>query len=176
MDELINAIAIGNIEISGKKIEYEAVSEEYIIYGENGQEEATIFMTAYICQNTEKRDKPILFAYNGGPGSASIFLNIGGLGPRIIDLGDGVSVPFNPPFSMKDNKNTVLDICDLVFIDPIGCGFSRILTKEAVKKYASSQEDAKSMICGINNFLSRHKRWNCPVFLLGESYGTVRAH
>ena len=59
MDELINAIAIGNIEISGKKIEYEAVSEEYIIYGENGQEEATIFMTAYICQNTEKRDKPI---------------------------------------------------------------------------------------------------------------------
>lgn len=175
MDELINAIAIGNIEISGKKIEYEAVSEEYIIYGENGQEEATIFMTAYICQNTEKRDKPILFAYNGGPGSASIFLNIGGLGPRIIDLGDGVSVPFNPPFSMKDNKNTVLDICDLVFIDPIGCGFSRILTKEAVKKYASSQEDAKSMICGINNFLSRHKRWNCPVFLLGESYGTVRA-
>lgn len=174
-EHLINSVASGYIEINGEKIEYEAVSEEFVVRDEKGEEEATLFMTSYLRKDSQIEGCPILFAFNGGPGSASVFLNLGGIGPEIIDLGDGLSASFNPPFHMKENKDTILDICDLVFIDPIGCGYSRILTEKAVKKYAASQEDAKAIIYGINSFLSRHKRWNCPLFILGESYGTVRA-
>ncbi len=174
-DEMIDLRVCDNIELTGGKIEYEAISEEFMMLDEKGEEEATLFMVSYLRKGDHSEGRPILFAFNGGPSSSSIFLNIGGMGPKIIDFGDGLSTSFNPPFHMKENRDSILDICDLVFIDPVGCGYSRVLTEKAVKKYASSQEDAKAMICGINSFLSRHKRWNCPIFILGESYGTVRA-
>lgn len=174
-DDLIYARVVNTVHINGQDVEYEAVSEEIPLPDENGGTDATLFMTSYLRLNAEKTGRPILFAFNGGPGSASVFLHLGGLGPQIIDLGDGISAPFDPPFRMKENAACILDICDMVFMDPVGCGYSRALTGDAVKKYASSQEDAKAMLLGIDRFLSRHKRWNCPVFILGESYGTVRA-
>lgn len=174
-DDLIYARVVNTAHINGQDVEYEAVSEEIPLPDENGGTDATLFMTSYLRLNAEKTGRPILFAFNGGPGSASVFLHLGGLGPQIIDLGDGISAPFDPPFRMKENAACILDICDMVFMDPVGCGYSRALTGDAVKKYASSQEDAKAMLLGIDRFLSRHKRWNCPVFILGESYGTVRA-
>lgn len=173
--ELLYAKTTGSISINGASVEYEAVSEEIPLTNENGETDATIFMVSYSRLGVEQSGRPLLFAFNGGPGSASVFLHIGGLGPKIIDFGDGTSMPFDPPFNMHDNEGCLLDICDLVFVDPVGCGYSRVLTPEAERKYASSQQDAKSVLLAIDQFLHRHKRWNCPLYILGESYGTVRA-
>lgn len=132
-DDLIYARVVNTVHINGQDVEYEAVSEEIPLPDENGGTDATLFMTSYLRLNAEKTGRPILFAFNGGPGSASVFLHLGGLGPQIIDLGDGISAPFDPPFRMKENAACILDICDMVFMDPVGCGYSRALTGDAVK-------------------------------------------
>lgn len=103
-DDLIYARVVNTVHINGQDVEYEAVSEEIPLPDENGGTDATLFMTSYLRLNAEKTGRPILFAFNGGPGSASVFLHLGGLGPQIIDLGDGIPAPFDPPLSHERER------------------------------------------------------------------------
>lgn len=119
------------------------------------------------------RPRPITFCFNGGPGSSSVWLHIGGLGPRRIVFDDKGLPQY--PTRLEDNNDSLLDITDLVFIDPVSTGFSRAIPYESTKTYHGITEDVKSVGEFIRLYLSRFNRWGSPRFLAGESYGTTRA-
>lgn len=159
--------------IRGKEVQYTAASEEFPFFDELGEMEYTIHTISYVRTDGVVSGRPVIFAYNGGPGAASTLVNLGALAPERVKMGDAVSMHFTPPFEMETNPDTVLDICDIVTIDPIGCGFSRIFKPE-VKRYFNSESDASVIVQVIYKWLSAHRKWNCPVFIMGESYGTIR--
>jgi len=115
-----------------------------------------------------------MFSFNGGPGSSSVWLHLGALGPRRVRMLDDGALP-PPPYKMEENPHTWLDQTDLVFIDPVGTGFSRAIKAEEGKKFWNVKGDVESIGEFIRLYLTRYKRWNSPLFLVGESYGTTRA-
>jgi len=162
------------ITVGGKVLHYTATTGYMPLRNtETDAVEAHIFFVAYTLDNpTGKR--PLMFSFNGGPGSASIWLHLGAIGPkRVKMLPDGEMPP--PPFELIDNQETWLDQTDLVFIDPVGTGFSRATKKELGKKFWSVEGDIGSVGDFIRLYLTRYQRWNSPLFLVGESYGTTRA-
>lgn len=162
------------IHVGGRVLHYTATTGYMPIRNEeNGEVEANIFFMAYTIDNAAPR-RPLMFSFNGGPGSASIWLHLGAIGPRRVKmLADG-SMP-QPPFELVDNEDTWLDQTDLVFIDPVGTGYSRAIRKEQGKKFFGVKGDITSVAEFIRLYLSRYQRWNAPLFLVGESYGTTRA-
>lgn len=136
---------------------------------------AQIFFMAYTLDQAEGEPaRPLTFAFNGGPGSASIWLHMGALGPKRVKLNaDGTMPP--PPFRLIDNDDTWLTETDLVFVDPVGTGFSRAKSEEAGQTYWNYQGDIESVAEFIRLYLTRYGRWTSPLFLAGESYGTIRA-
>ena len=166
--------AAGSCEINGKKIEYDTVCEDVVFESEHTPV-ASMFSYSYIAKN-EGENRPVLFVFNGGPGAASIQLHIGFLGPQRVKYPDAVRPSINPPYEVEDNPNFLLDQCDLVFIDPVGTGYSRIWDPEKASEiFWSVDGDAHSMVLFIENWLSKYGRWNSSKFLCGESYGTIRA-
>lgn len=140
---------------------------------ETDEVEANMFFVAYTLDNAPP-NRPLMFSFNGGPGSASIWLHIGAIGPRRVKmLPDGSMPP--PPFELVDNQQTWLDQTDLVFIDPVGTGFSRATKKDFEKKFFGLKGDISSVGEFIRLYLTRYQRWTSPLFLVGESYGTTRA-
>jgi len=142
---------------------------------EDGQPWASMFYVAYTrsdVQNMSKR--PITFSFNGGPGSASIWLHMGALGPRRVDMGPEGEQP-KPPYHLADNQDTALEFTDLVFIDPVSTGFSRPAPGENPAQFHSFEGDLQSVAAFIRLYLVRSERWDSPKFLAGESYGTTRA-
>jgi carboxypeptidase C (cathepsin A) len=115
-----------------------------------------------------------MFSFNGGPGSASIWLHLGAIGPRRVKMLPDGAMP-QPPFELVDNEDTWLDQTDLVFIDPVGTGYSRATKKDLAKKFFGVKGDISSVAEFIRLYLSRYQRWTSPLFLVGESYGTTRA-
>lgn len=166
----ISSQVLGKTNIKGTDIEYITTSEEFNLYDELKEVNATMFMISYERTNIEKLGRTIIFAYNRGPDSASIVLHIGGLGPKRISFKDALNMRFNPPFEMENNPDCILDICDIVFIDSVGCGYSHLLKDSVVQKYANSKEDAKSIVLGISNWLTKHNRWNSPIIILGVTF------
>lgn len=162
------------IHVSGGVLHYTATTGYMPIRNEeNGEVEANIFFIAYTVDNPAPK-RPLMFSFNGGPGSASIWLHLGAIGPRRVKmLADG-KMP-QPPFELVDNEDTWLDQTDLVFIDPVGTGYSRAIKKDQAKKFFSVKGDISSVAEFIRLYLSRYQRWNAPLFLVGESYGTTRA-
>jgi carboxypeptidase C (cathepsin A) len=139
----------------------------------SGDTEAKIFYMAYTLDNPPA-DRPLMFSFNGGPGSSSVWLHLGALGPRRIKmLDDGMLPP--PPYEMEDNQQTWLTETDLVFIDPVGTGYSRAAKPELANKYFGLNGDIESVGEFIRLYLTREQRWLSPLFLVGESYGTTRA-
>src|SRR5215213_1701432 len=139
----------------------------------SGEAEARIFYIAYTLDNPPA-NRPLMFSFNGGPGSASVWLHLGALGPRRVKmLDDGFMPP--PPYQLEDNEQTWLTETDLVFIDPVGTGYSRATKAEFAPKFFSLQGDLESVGEFIRMYLGRYERWNAPLFLVGESYGTTRA-
>ncbi len=136
---------------------------------------AKVFYIAYTRQDDENASKrPVAFTFNGGPGSASIWLHMGGLGPRRAVLSDrGEALP--PPYKLEDNNESWLDKTDLVFIDPVSTGFSRTEPDEDPKKFHGFSEDIESVSEFIRLYLTKNQRWSSPKFIIGESYGTTRA-
>ncbi len=118
--------------------------------------------------------RPISFLYNGGPGSSSIWLHMGAFGPRRVVTTDARPTP-PPPFKLVDNAESLLDKTDLVFIDPVGTGFSRAVGKAKDKDFWGVDQDVKSLAQFIATYIRRNGRWNSPKFLIGESYGTFRS-
>src|SRR5687767_15063587 len=141
----------------------------------SGETEARIFFMAYTLDGTtDPKTRPLMFSFNGGPGSASVWLHLGALGPRRVRmLDDGMMPP--PPYEMVDNDSSWLDETDLVFIDPVGTGYSRAAKPDLASKFFGVNGDIESVGEFIRLYLGRSERWASPLFLVGESYGTTRA-
>ena len=164
-----------SVTINGERIEYTAVAGTIVLRDAEEKPTASIFYIAYTRNGVENVSKrPITFSFNGGPGSASIWMHLGLLGPRRVQLkDDGAAVP--PPYKLVDNEYSLLDETDLVFIDPVSTGFSRAVKPDEAKKFHSVESDLSSVGDFIRLYTTRNSRWDSPKFVIGESYGTTRA-
>ncbi len=156
-------------ELSGKRPEEETGEED-----KNPKAEASMFYVAYFKKGVPSGDRPITFLYNGGPGSASMWLHMGAFGPRRVVTRDAGHTPASP-YQVVDNAYSLLDASDLVFIDAPGTGFSRIAGKDKEKAFFGVDPDAYAFSQFIMGFLSQYGRWNSPKYLFGESYGAPRS-
>jgi len=164
-----------SVQAGGKTLQYTATVAQMPIKNASGETEAHIFYVAYTLDGVMDYGKrPLAFCFNGGPGSASLWVHLGAMGPRSPKLLPTGNMP-PPPYEMKDNPNTWLDQTDLVFIDPVGTGYSRAKTVEIARRMNSVQGDLQSVGEFIRMYLVRNNRELSPLFLAGESYGTFRA-
>ncbi|WCL53236.1 peptidase S10 [Gimibacter soli] len=160
----------------GTAVSYKAVAGETYLKDENGEPTAAIFSTSYI--RTDVKDsvsRPVFFVFNGGPGSASVWLHMGIYGPKRIIVPSDAKDDGAAPFTLVDNPDSILDQVDMVFIDPVGTGWSRAIGKGKSEDFWGVKEDAKSVAEFIRIWLQKNNRWNSPKYLSGESYGTTRA-
>lgn len=163
------------ITIGGQQIHYTATTGTLLLKDEADKPIALFGFTAYTKDGvSDPSQRPITFAYNGGPGSSSIWLHMGALGPKRVIIDDpGVTPP--APYRIEDNQFSLIDVSDLVMIDPVGTGLSRPVGKAKGSDFWGVDEDIKSVSNFIFQYISANNRWNSPKFLLGESYGTTRS-
>jgi len=174
MTEVPPVVTHHQITLDGKLLKYTATAGRLPIKRGDGKIEAEMFYVAYTLDGQDAARRPLTFAFNGGPGSASIWLHMGALGPRKVVLQpDGFMPP--APYHIEDNAYTLLDKSDLVLIDAIGTGFSRPADAELMKKFWGVKGDIEAFSEFIRLYISRNERWSSPLFILGESYGTTRA-
>jgi carboxypeptidase C (cathepsin A) len=174
MTEAAAVVTHHQITIDGKVLKYTATAGRLPIKRGDGRIEAEMFYVAYTADGQDAAKRPLTFAFNGGPGSASIWLHMGALGPRKVVLQpDGFMPP--APYRMEDNAYTLLDKSDLVLIDAIGTGFSRAADSEMFKKFWGVKGDIEAFSEFIRLYITRNERWASPLFLFGESYGTTRS-
>jgi len=167
------------ITINGKELHYTVTAGTLLLKEEDEQEgekpKAMIFYVAYQLQCDQPvTQRPLTFSFNGGPGSSSVWMHLGLLGPKRVLL-DDEGMPLPPPYKLVPNDYTLLDKTDLVFIDPVSTGFSRPVPGEKAETYHNVKKDIESVGDFIQRFTTRNKRWGSPKFLIGESYGTTRA-
>jgi carboxypeptidase C (cathepsin A) len=163
------------ITLEGKRLNYTATVGHTTMLDDKQEKLSHIFYTAYtLDQVGDKSKRPVTFVFNGGPGSSSVWLHMGALGPkRILMNDDGSSVP--PPYQIVDNEYSWLDKTDLVFIDPVETGYSRPASGVDKKEFTGYKEDLESVGDFIHKYITKNGRWNSPKYLAGESYGTTRA-
>ncbi len=162
------------IMLDGKVLKYTATTGRLPLKRGDGKIEAEMFFVAYTLDGQDAEKRPLTFAFNGGPGSATIWLHMGALGPRRAGLRpDGLLPP--APYHIADNPHTLLDKSDLVLVDAISTGFSRAANSEMSKKFLGVKGDIDAFSEFIRLYLTRYERWSSPLFLFGESYGTTRA-
>jgi carboxypeptidase C (cathepsin A) len=162
------------ISLGGKPLRYTATTGYMPMKDEEGKLKANIFFVAYVKDGGDPARRPITFAFNGGPGSSSVWLHLGALGPKRVPMTDEGWAP-PPPYRLTDNADTWLSFTDLVFIDPVTTGFSRPATGEKAEQFHGLTEDIQSVGDFIRLYTTRYQRWTSPKFLAGESYGTTRA-
>jgi carboxypeptidase C (cathepsin A) len=186
----------GSVTVGGTKIEYCAVAGTLLVHPQdwddaapasdttakgdtddspkNQPTQASMFYVAYLKRDAQPAARPLTFLFNGGPGSASVWLHMGAFGPRRVDTADAThSAP--APYRLVNNDQSLLDASDLVFIDAPATGFSRVSGPEKDKAFYGIDEDAHAFAAFITQFLTKYQRWNSPKYLFGESYGTMRA-
>ena len=164
-----------SIRVDRSAIDYDAVVSSITLTDQAGEPTGELFYTGYFRTDIpDAGSRPIIFAYNGGPGSASFWLHMGIMGPRRVVTPE-VGPQGAPPYPLEDNRFTLLDLADIVMVDPIGTGFSHPLGDTPGSHFWGIDEDAASLAQFIRRFLSEHRRWNAPRYLLGESYGTTRS-
>ncbi len=165
------------ITLNGEKLNYTVTTGTIILKEEDVEEgekqKASIFYVAYT-KNDASEDRPVTFSFNGGPGSSSVWLHLGLVGPKRV-LMDDEGMPVGPPHKLVDNEFTLFDQTDLVFIDPVSTGYSRSVPKEKPDQFHTVKKDIESVGEFIRIWTTRNKRWTSPKFLIGESYGTTRA-
>lgn len=184
----------GAVTVEGRAIAYDAIAGTIIVHPQNYDDaawrekaavggdpakeplsaEASMFYVAYVKKGMPAASRPVTFLFNGGPGSATVWLHMGAFGPRRVVTTDDSHTPA-APYRVVDNAYSLLDASDLVFIDAPGAGFSRIAGKDKEKAFWGVDQDAHAFDEFIKAFLTRHGRWNSPKFVFGESYGTPRA-
>ena len=164
-----------SIKIDNKLISYTATVGTLILKNEKNEPIASIGYTAYTKDaEADMGKRPVTFSYNGGPGSSSIWLHMGVMGPRRVVVND--PSPNGPaPYKLEDNNYTILDVSDVVMIDPVGTGLSRAVGKGKNTDFWGVDQDIKSVSQFIRNYINENERWNSPKYLLGESYGTFRS-
>jgi carboxypeptidase C (cathepsin A) len=183
------SVTSGSVTVEGHRINYKAVAGTIILHGKGDDEHtptASIFYVAYFKKGANASRRPVTFLYNGGPGSASVWLHMGAFGPRRVVTKDNSHTPA-APYQLVNNQYSLLDTSDLVFIDAPGTGFSRLvaqskdkakqgeLMKARKKHFFSVDGDGQAFAQFITRFLSKYGRWNSPKYLFGESYGTTRS-
>ena len=163
------------VTIQGHKLSYTATAGTLLLKEENGKERASIFYIAYTSGDASDHSKrPVTFSFNGGPGSSSVWLHLGLLGPKRVKLDEFGRQP-SPPYALVGNEFSLLDKTDLVFIDPVSTGYSRAAEEKEAKQFHGIDGDVESVGEFIRLYLTRNGRWDSPKFLIGESYGTTRA-
>lgn len=175
------------ITIGGQEIRYTVTAGTLILKeeteskgdkageSEGEQPKASFFFIAYTREDVDdKTSRPLTFSFNGGPGSSSVWLHLGVLGPRRVRMDEVGNLP-QPPYRLVDNEHSLLDVTDLVFIDPVSTGFSRAVSGQKAKDFHGFKKDIESVGDFIRLYTTRYQRWTSPKFLIGESYGTTRA-
>ena len=164
------------VTIAGQSVSYTATTGKLILRDNKGAAKASVFHITYTRDGIkDTKNRPVMFAFNGGPGSSSVWLHLGILGPkRIAFPGDGTQ-PIDPPARLIDNDMSLLDVCDLVFIDPVSTGYSRAEKDGNPKDFHGLQSDIDSVGDFIRIWITENKRWASPKYLCGESYGGIRA-
>lgn len=162
------------VTIKGQRVPYAATAGSMPIWDEDGRPVAGVFYTYYEREDIkDKSNRPLVVSFNGGPGTPSVWMEIGYTGPRLLNIDDeGYPVQ---PFGMRDNPNSILDVADIVYVDPVNTGYSRPVSKEVPgSRFYGVNADIKYLAEWINTFVTRKGRWASPKFLIGESYGTTR--
>jgi carboxypeptidase C (cathepsin A) len=162
------------VALNGKTLSYTATAGRLPIKRGDGKIEAEMFFVAYTLDGQEAGKRPLTFSFNGGPGSASVWLHMGALGPKRVVLQANGFMPA-APYRLEDNPNTLLDRSDIVMVDAMSTGYSRAATADLAKKFLGVKGDVQAFGEFIRLYISRYDRWGSPLFLLGESYGTTRA-
>jgi carboxypeptidase C (cathepsin A) len=171
------------VSIGGQAVSYTARAGTVVLRterekdgaSEGEQPQATVFFVAYTKDGVSNPgERPITFCFNGGPGSSSVWLHLGAYGPRRVVMGDA-GAPIPPPYALSDNEHSLLDVTDLVFIDPVSTGFSRATEGVKAKDFHGFKPDLESVGDFIRLYTTREQRWLSPKYLSGESYGTTRA-
>lgn len=158
----------------GQTIAYTATAGETYLKADDGTPRAAIFSTSYVKDGNDPR-RPITFLFNGGPGSGSVWLHMGAFGPKRVVIPSDARDDGAPPYPVVANPDSLLDVTDIVFIDPVGTGYSHALGKTDPKEFWGVTQDAKSVAQFIRLWLNENGRWNSPKYIGGESYGTSRA-
>lgn len=157
------------------RLGYRAVAGTTVLRDRQGKPRAEVFSVAYLREGvSDIAQRPVTFVFNGGPGSSSVWLHLGVIGPRRVVFADAVQ-PQPAPYRLEDNAHGLLEVSDLVFIDPVGTGYSRALGEAKPEDFHGVKEDVESVGEFIRLWTQRNGRWNSPKFLAGESYGTTRA-
>lgn len=167
------------LKIGEKSLNYTVTTGTLVLKEEDEKtgekSKASIFYVAYQLQSDQpKACRPVTFSFNGGPGSASVWMHLGMLGPKRVLLDDD-GMPLPPPYRLVDNEFTLLESSDLVFIDPVSTGYSRAVPGEKAGEFHGVKKDIESVGDFIHRWTTRNQRWESPKFLIGESYGTTRA-
>ncbi|MFT5520065.1 MAG: carboxypeptidase C (cathepsin A) [Enterobacterales bacterium] len=175
--ELVEVVTEHSAKFNGQKVTYKAVAGEVALKNDKGEVTGHLFSTSYLRTNHKQGSaRPVTFVFNGGPGSASLWLHMGSFGPKRVlvnskaDEDDGAA-----PYPLVDNPDSLLDQTDLVFIDPIGTGYSRLVGNGKPEDYWGLKADTDSIAEFIRIWITKHKRWNAPKYIIGESYGSPRA-
>ncbi len=165
------------VVINHRERSYRAMAGTIVLRDEAEKANAAIFFVAYTLNDvSELTQRPITFSFNGGPGSSSVWMHLGLLGPRRVQMDDaGEGQAPRPPYQLINNDDSLLDKTDLIFIDPVSTGYSRPADVEEAKTFHSREKDMESVGEFIRLYVTRHQRWASPKFLIGESYGTTRA-
>jgi carboxypeptidase C (cathepsin A) len=164
----------GQVMVKGKPVPYKATAGTQPVWDKDGKVIASLFYTYYERTDvTDKSKRPLVISFNGGPGSASVWMHVAYTGPKILNI-DSEGYPVQP-YGVKDNPNSILDVADIVYIDPVNTGFSRILDSKAERSlFFGVNADIKYLADWLDTFVSRSARWTSPKYLIGESYGTTR--
>lgn len=184
-----SATSEGSVSVGGHRIDYKTVAGTLVLHGQGDKEhepELSMSYVAYFKNGASATSRPLTFIYNGGPGSATMWLHMGAFGPKRVVTSDHRHTPA-PPYGVVNNEYSLLDVSDLVFIDAPGTGYGRLIAndsdkakrdaqmKELRKKFFSVDGDVQAFAQFITEFLSKYERWNSPKYLFGESYGTTRS-
>ena len=168
-------VAVSNeVTIRGQKVPYKVTTGSIPVWDEDGSVIAGVCYNYYERSDiSDKSSRPLVISFNGGPGTSSVWMQIGYTGPRVLKIDDeGYPVQ---PYGMKDNPHSILDVADILYVDPVNTGFSRITGKDVKnEKFFGVNADIKYLAEWIATFISRYKRWSSPKYLIGESYGTTR--
>jgi len=167
-------VTTNEVTIKGEKVPYKATAGTQPVWDNNGKPIATLFYTYYERTDvSDKEKRPLIISFNGGPGSASVWMHIAYTGPKVLKIDDeGYPVQ---PYGIKDNPHSILDVADIVFVNPVNTGYSRIVDPEADRRqFFGVNQDIRYLGEWVNTFVTRANRWNSPKYLIGESYGTTR--
>lgn len=170
---MTSSVTKHTLTLNGAPLAYTATAAQIPIRNEAGEVECRMFYAAYTKDGADPDQRPVTFAFNGGPGSATLWLHMGALGPMRAPMNDDGSLP-RPPYTAVDNAETWLDFTDVVCIDAPATGYSRLVKKELGVKYFGVREDIAAFTEFVRGWLKQHKRWRSPIFIAGESYGGIR--